>query len=1209
MKVVQVKCQGSSVVASGHVSAYSEVGGRLLSPICAALSRQLGSVSQCGRRLSLLRSRSLPRLQLEQRSRGRESRAKADLHRLRFDCGHRRLFPMAAVVNGCSEAPMRPDSTSSSESKSNNNYLTFSTGERGGEMEDEVTGLRRREDPLSIEIADAKLTVGGKTILTGVPGNIVLSPNSTMSGITSAFLGARFDRSDSRHVAPLGILRGLRFLSLYRFKLWWAAPHMGSEGRDVPVETVFLLLEGPEIEGQEERKEEEQEEEEATNERGVTVSDTTVSDNGCGDVGGHLYGNSGGIVSELPCSAGPEALSVPGTPPCGPVSAAAAACRDITHDGVGSKESGTELPCSAGPGAHSVPGTPPCGPGPAADRDGTLDDDAVRSKERVHVLLLPILEGAFRACLNGNERDEVEICLESGDPSVEGDRFDAAVCIACGRNPFELITEAVKAVEVHSEWSFLRRERKQSPGSLDYFGWCTWDALYLKVDVEGIREGLSSLAKGGTPARFLLIDDGWHCAREAKEQDELALRAWLAKANVGDQHLRRLVSIRCSSSFLSRSVSDGESVREEEELKRGGVQVQENEKCQRQKDLNHSEERRMGGLGAEDGNEEECEKEVLESAVKKLDNSFGDCIRRIKEDFNVKYVYAWQSIIGYWGGVCPDSPEMAKFMPSLRYPVLSPGVLHNQPDLAVDRLARNGLGLIPPTKAFEFFNELHSYLSASGVDGVKVDVTNILETLGRGYGGRVKLTRAYHKALDESVRKNFPDNGCIVSMAHSTDGMYTWKSTAVVRASDDFWPEDPAAHSLHVSCVAYNTLFFGEFMYPDWDMFQTDHPTAVFHAACRALGGCPVYVSDKIGRHDFSVLRSLVLPDGRILRARLPGRPTRDCLFDDPTRDGRSLLKIWNINAAGGVVGAFNCQGSRWCKDSLKYVFREDVGHVAPSSRVSGRISAADVDCLHTIVNDLSWKGDTAVYSYRQGTLAVLPRGKSIAVSLERQDFDIFTIAPVRWLPVPAQRANQEDSEADRRLSVPAQRANQEDCEADVVVEYLQFAPVGLVDMFNSGGAILFIRYESSIDSRLDDSDGDHSKEGGSNQREGGGRKVGGGGSASGESRASDSAAAVAGNQIDNGNWGIDDPSPLLPRAPSAAAADRRAVEVGCSATVTMAVRGYGRFVAFSSRKPTACFIDTFPIPFSFSAEDGRLSVQLSKPHSGHVWTLKISYF
>jgi len=52
-----------------------------------------------------------------------------------------------------------------------------------------------------------------------------------------------------------------------------------------------------------------------------------------------------------------------------------------------------------------------------------------------------------------------------------------------------------------------------------------------------------------------------------------------------------------------------------------------------------------------------------------------------------------------------------------------------------------------------------------------------------------------------------------------------------------------------------------------------------------------VYVSDYPGKHNFDILRKLVLPDGSILRAQLPGRPTRDALFHDVLRDNKSLLK------------------------------------------------------------------------------------------------------------------------------------------------------------------------------------------------------------------------------------------------------------------------------------------------------------------------------
>uniref|UniRef100_A0A0E0QHU4 Uncharacterized protein n=1 Tax=Oryza rufipogon TaxID=4529 RepID=A0A0E0QHU4_ORYRU len=60
------------------------------------------------------------------------------------------------------------------------------------------------------------------------------------------------------------------------------------------------------------------------------------------------------------------------------------------------------------------------------------------------------------------------------------------------------------------------------------------------------------------------------------------------------------------------------------------------------------------------------------------------------------------------------------------------------------------------------------------------------------------------------------------------------------------------------------------------DGVKSIHPMAEYHAAARAVGGCAIYVSDKPGNHDFNLLKKLVLPDGSILRTKLPEMPCHD---------------------------------------------------------------------------------------------------------------------------------------------------------------------------------------------------------------------------------------------------------------------------------------------------------------------------------------------
>ncbi|KAJ9557963.1 hypothetical protein OSB04_012577 [Centaurea solstitialis] len=563
-------------------------------------------------------------------------------------------------------------------------------------------------------------------------------------------------------------------------------------------------------------------------------------------------------------------------------------------------------------------------------------------KEKLYVVFLPLIEESFRACLQGNPGDELEVCLESGDSETKGSGFSHAVYVGVGTDPFVTITDAICTVRSHLE-TFRQRQDKKSPGILDCFGWCTWDAFYQDVTQEGVESGLKSLAEGGTPAKFVIIDDGWQSV-----EGDLGSKS--------EKPLMRLTGIKENQKFRS-----------------------ENEPA----------------IGI---------KNIVDIA---------------KQKYGLKYVYVWHAIVGYWGGVRPGAEGMEGYEAVMKYPKVSKGVVENEPGWKTDMLAVQGLGLMNPEKVFDFYDDMHRYLASAGVDGVKVDVQSILETLGTGSGGRVSVTQQYHRALDASVARNFPDNGCIACMSHNTDSLYCSQQTAVIRASDDFYPLDPVSHTIHIASVAYNSVFLGEFMQPDWDMFHSLHPAAEYHASARAISGGPIYVSDAPGKHNFDLLKKLVLPDGSVLRARLPGRPTKDCLFTDPARDGVSLLKIWNMNKYTGVLGVYNCQGAAW-----NAIDRQNTFHHTQPDAITGFIRAHDVHLIADAAVGPGWSGNCAVYRHHAGDLATVPQNAVIPVSLNILEHEIFTVTPI-----------------------------------EVLGSGLGFGPLGLIEMFNGGGAIEEVMY------------------------------------------------------------------------------------------------------------------------------------------------------
>jgi len=360
--------------------------------------------------------------------------------------------------------------------------------------------------------------------------------------------------------------------------------------------------------------------------------------------------------------------------------------------------------------------------------------------------------------------------------------------------------------------------------------------------------------------------------------------------------------------------------------------------------------------------------------------NMSDTVQMAKGEFGIHTFIVWHALLGYWRGVHPE--KMKQYDLALVKDDFHEGILHYIPNMN----EWEGGDLYRPTanSIHNFYHDYHRYLRQQGVDGVKVDNQSRLDGLSAGGGGRVELMHRYHEALEGSVNVHF--NGNLINcMSCANEMIYGALGSNIIRSSIDFWPQRPATHGEHLFTNAMFGMWFGEFLHPDWDMFQSAHPVGAFHAAGRAVSGSPIYVSDKPDAHDFSLLKKLVLPDGRVMRPLDIGRPTPDCLFHDPTQED-VLLKIYNHNMLGAVVGVFNAKHE--------------------GSNIAGALALADIPHLDD--------GLTLVYAHRSGETRFLVEDSAWDISLAPLDYDIFTLIPVSH----------------------------------------GVAPIGLVEMFNSAGAI-----------------------------------------------------------------------------------------------------------------------------------------------------------
>ncbi|KAK4425966.1 Stachyose synthase [Sesamum alatum] len=640
-----------------------------------------------------------------------------------------------------------------------------------------------------------------------------------------------------------------------------------------------------------------------------------------------------------------------------------------------------------------------------------------------YVLILPLIEGNFRSAIHPGTDGEVLLSVESGSTQVKGSSFTSCAYLHIGNNPYDLMRDAFAAVRVHLG-TFRLLEEKKPPKIIDRFGWCTWDAFYLTVEPVGVWHGVKSLAENGIPPKFLIIDDGWQSINMDHEdpfQDSKDL------TGLGSQMLCRMYRFKENDKFAKYQA--GTMLRpnapEFDQEKHDNMFKEMIELAKRKKSLKEAEED-DSALPEATVIEYLREKEGVERGGLKA------LISDLKKQFpSLDDVYVWHALCGAWGGVRPGTTHLnSKVTPAK----MAAGLEKTMYDLAVVMVEKGGIGLVDPNQAADFYEAMHSYLADTGITGVKVDVIHTLEYVCEEHGGRVQLAKAYYDGLTKSLRKNFDGTGLIASMEQCNDFFFlATNQISMGRVGDDFWFEDPNGdpmgvywlQGVHMVHCSYNSLWQGQFIQPDWDMFQSDHLCAEFHAGSRAICGGPVYVSDKVGRHNVDLLRKLVLPNGTILRCQHYALPTRDCLFENPLFDGKTLLKLWNVNKFGGVIGVFNCQGAGWYPEEHKCK-----AHPECYKTMSGFVSPDDVEWEQKAFTAEFRSNELfAVYLHKAGNLHLMKACEKLDITLQPSTFEIVTVSPVYKLS-----------------------------------EKAKFAAVGLENMLNSGGAVEFL--EQKLDGK-----------------------------------------------------------------------------------------------------------------------------------------------
>ena len=273
----------------------------------------------------------------------------------------------------------------------------------------------------------------------------------------------------------------------------------------------------------------------------------------------------------------------------------------------------------------------------------------------------------------------------------------------------------------------------------------------------------------------------------------------------------------------------------------------------------------------------------------------------------LQHVAVWHAMFGYWGGITPDGPIAKRYKTT---------------QICRSETGRRGfeaakLTVVTGDEIQRLFEDFYTFLSNAGIDGVKTDAQMMLDLVADPEDRRT-IIQAYQDAWNLVGLENF-QNKMISCMSHTPDIIFhsllpSSRPAITLRNSDDFWPNIPDSHTWHVFVNAHNALFTQYLnVLPDWDMFQTTHEFASFHAAARCVSGGPIYITDEPGKHDFDLIKQMTAETVHgstiILRPSCLARAATSSIYISNAEP--RLLKIANYHGRAttgtGILGLFNC--------------------------------------------------------------------------------------------------------------------------------------------------------------------------------------------------------------------------------------------------------------------------------------------------------------
>lgn len=359
----------------------------------------------------------------------------------------------------------------------------------------------------------------------------------------------------------------------------------------------------------------------------------------------------------------------------------------------------------------------------------------------------------------------------------------------------------------------------------------------------------------------------------------------------------------------------------------------------------------------------------LQPDPKKFPNGFTSLNNRLREECGIEEIGVWHTLNGYWNGINLNSELGEKYKSELFSWDTKPWATE------VDPQNSKKYHFIKPESdsLLAFYRNMHKSLKNQGFSFLKVDNQLVTEQMAPKNYPVFTLSEKMHEALYKSADEFF-DGAVINCMDMTAEAYLNFGTSSVARAVEDYFPAEEESGTgykmpygnaaVHLIMAIYNSLYFQQMVYPDFDMFESYNPDAEFHAVARAINNGPIYVTDKPGEQNFTILKKLCYSDGHLIRPSTSLTPTEDCLFQ--IQDDK-VFKAFSKRGEIGLLGAWN---------------------MADTDTVAGRISPDDI---------VGFNGDEfIVYEYFSKQHFKMKRKEELDITLSRMGTQLFYVIPTK---------------------------------------------------------------------------------------------------------------------------------------------------------------------------------------------------------------------